>query len=215
MLPSPSVGCGTASTGWVPAQNYNTISESCYVDMLYPGDYTVYWQGTAYCTDVGRTYYDTGTQLTQVSTPAPPAYMLVTADYTATCTICSTTQSRSVTYQVMRANNQPAGVVAICETVSNPGWNCTQPQPTPAIMSCVQPGMTASDSTFTDNWSLNSDRYTPPGCGWDITDNWMQPQISGTPARFGTPYGYIHTDHIKVNGVVSPDKLLIGTRINP
>ena len=215
--PTQSVGCGTASSGWVPAQNYNTISESCYVDTDYPGNYVICWQGTAYCTDVGRTYYDTGLENSTVSSLPPPAYMLVKTDYTRVCTICSSTVSRSVQHQVMRANGLSAGTIAICENVSSANWNCSQNEPTLSTLPCSgYPGMTASDGTFTDNWSLNSDSYTPVGCGWGtIIDRWMQPRISGIPAPFGTPQGYIHTDQIKINGVVSPAQLPPGTIVNP
>lgn len=211
-----AIGCGTASSGWVPAQNYNTVTESCYDDMSYPGEYYISSEGTAYCTDVGRTYYDTGLQTTPVSAPAPPAYMLVTNDYTGFCGVCTTTVSRVTTYRVMLANGIQAGTMAICENVANPNWNCLQPRPPNSTTSCSAPISTNSDGTFTDIWSLNSDAFTPVGCGWDTTDTWVHlttPSLAQVP--FGTLQGHVHTDHISINGVVSPNQLANGTRINP
>jgi hypothetical protein len=164
-----------------------------------------------YSTD--NTYY----QSQVFYAPAVPSYMLVQGDQTGLCTVCSSTASRSVTLKVMKNDNTNAGQIAICETVTNSSWSCTQSQPTPDTIACTgYPASTAADGTFTDNWSLNSDSYIPVGCGFDGTNVlWQHPQISGPPMPIGTLKGYIHTDHISINGVVSPDKLPANTKVTP
>jgi hypothetical protein len=62
-----------------------------------------------------------------------------------------------------------------------------------------------------DRWSMQSDAYTPAGCGFDITDSWQWAGHSPRPQTLCTLYGYVHTNAIKINGVLSPNQLTFGS----
>jgi hypothetical protein len=50
-------GGGTVSTGLVPAQYYWSVQSSAQIETLVDGTYLISTEGTAYCSNVGRTYY--------------------------------------------------------------------------------------------------------------------------------------------------------------
>jgi|GEM_PF-4701254 len=167
------------------------------------------------------TYELTGTQVIEtdagyntVFATGIPNYMVVTQDYTSAYSGCRTTVARVTTYQVMQASGQNAGTLAICEDVSSTNWNCTQSQPTVGSTPCNgYPAGTDSTSHFTDVWSLNSDNYTPIGCGFNNTTvSWNHPNISGTKTRFGTLNGSMLTNSISINGTT---QFTVGSRVNP
>jgi hypothetical protein len=59
---------------------------------------------------------------------------------------------------------------------------------------------------------MSSDAYTPAGCGFNITDHWQW--CAHSPAQtLGTLTGYVHTDKIQINGVVSPNSIPTGAVI--
>ena len=144
-----------------------------------------------------------------------PFYMTVQSDILGHCSGCSTTVSRLVNYQVMNFGGSNSGAIPICESPTQANNTCTQ-QIDHNYTMCSAPGMTQPDGTFYDRWGFQSDNITPSGCGIDTTDPWMwlasvSPQVTITYALL---QGYIHTDAIKINGVVSPpDKMQQGTII--
>lgn len=143
-----------------------------------------------------------------------PFYMIVQYDAIGWCSGCSTTRERDVTYQVMNFSQTPAGSIPIGESLSITGWSCNQQNPggqtTPCGIASTYP-----DGSFTDSWSLQSDAYTPIGCGASITDEWQWCATS-PPRGIGHLSGYTHTDAISINGVVNPPNQFVqGAVINP
>lgn len=95
-------------------------------------------------------------------------------------------------------------------TLVNNGWSCTQSNPGVTSAPCSANYFTGAAGTFTDGWTMSSDAYTPIGCGYNTTDTWQWCKHS--PAQtLGVLTGYIHTDHIEMNGVVSPSAMPAGT----
>lgn len=131
----------------------------------------------------------------------------------ALCTGCTTTIKRLVTYQVKTFSGATAGVISTQEDPTVSGWNCTVPSSANLEYSkCPTP--TDQNGEFTDTWTMGSDGFSPAGCGTNITDHWQWCDIS--PAKtFATLSGYIHTNQIEINGVVSPNKMAAGTVIKP
>jgi len=59
---------------------------------------------------------------------------------------------------------------------------------------------------------MKSDTYSPAGCGFNIVDQWDW--AGHVPVQdLGTLSGYIHTNSISINGVVSPNSIPMGTVI--
>jgi hypothetical protein len=142
-----------------------------------------------------------------------PYHMTVEGDVTDHCTGCQTTVRRRVTYQIQNFSGTNAGVLNLGENFTTTGWSCQQPNPGISTNNCTSnPAVTNSSGVFTDSWTLSSDAYTPTGCGYNTTDHWQW--CGHTPVQtLGTLTGYIHTDHISINGVVSPNQIPNGTVI--
>ncbi|MGA2170617.1 MAG: hypothetical protein ABSG62_20705 [Terracidiphilus sp.] len=139
-----------------------------------------------------------------------PYQMVVVSDFTIHCGGCATTVDRSVTYQIRNFSGTNAGQTGICEVPTLTGWSCTQSMAGVSFQACTSPFITPSNGQFTDSWSLSSDIYTPVGCGTNITDNWDW--FYHSPLQtLGVLTGYIHTNAISIDGVVSPSKLPVGT----
>lgn len=64
-------GGGTVSTGWVPAQYYWSVQSNAQINSWIGGTYLISTEGTAYCTNVGRTYYDNSPPPTPVFVQVP------------------------------------------------------------------------------------------------------------------------------------------------
>src|SRR4029077_9440742 len=58
-----------------------------------------------------------------------PYYMTVVSDSIRTCSGCTKTVARFVTYQVKYLSNSDAGAIPIGENPVNSGWNCSQSNP--------------------------------------------------------------------------------------
>ncbi len=141
-----------------------------------------------------------------------PYHMIVEGDLTDKCTGCSTTVRRRVTYQVQNFDGTNAGATWIAEDIAFSGWSCNQ-QEGHQFAQCSQNDQTSSSGTFTDGWTMSSDAYTPTGCGFNVTyDHWQWCQHS-PPQTLGTLTGYVHTDKVSINGVVSPSQIATGTVI--
>jgi hypothetical protein len=141
-----------------------------------------------------------------------PYHMVVQSDVTGKCSGCATTVERFVTYQIQNFSGTNAGATWIGEVVTDTGWSCTQSNPGSSTAPCSANQQTNSTGVFTDGWSLASDGYTPTGCGENTTDQWQW--CKHTPAQdLGTLTGYLHTNAIKINGVVSPSAMPTGTVI--
>ena len=132
-----------------------------------------------------------------------PYQMVVQSDILGHCTGCQTTVERRITYQINNFSGTPAQNVWIGEVVSTNGWSCTQSNPGLTTTPCSQNDI-KSNGIFTDSWYLNSDSYTPVGCGFNVaSDNWQW--CAHSPAQtLGVLQGYVHTNAISENGVVSP-----------
>jgi hypothetical protein len=141
-----------------------------------------------------------------------PYHMIVQSDVTGLCSGCSSTVARRVTYQVQNFSGTNAATTWIAENIAFSGWSCTQ-QEGHQFAQCSQNDQTLSSGTFTDQWTMSSDAYTPAGCGFNVTyDHWQWCQHS-TAQTLGTLTGYVHTDKVSINGVVSPNKIATGTVI--
>lgn len=140
-----------------------------------------------------------------------PYHLVVQSDVTGKCSGCNNTVARFVTYQVRNFSGVNAGTTGICEIATNSGWSCKQPDPGTETSACsINPTSTLPNGTFTDEWSLNSDAYTPVGCGMSTTDSWKW--SAHLPVQdLGTLTGYIHTNAIRINGVTSPAGMTPGT----
>ncbi len=149
----------------------------------------------------------------EVDAPPPgPAYMLVLNDVTDNCTGCSTTARRTFDFQVMLASGQPwSGPTGtggtMCENLTHGTTTCT-PGTYASTSACNSPPdfvPMGADGKFTDQWSFNSDNFTPAGCGYTTSDVWNA--IAGAPPSYLTPVGllagFLHTDAIQVNGTTS------------
>jgi IPT/TIG domain len=152
----------------------------------------------------------------QTSAPAAltvdgPYHMIVQSDITKACSGCTTTVERDVTYQIQNFSGSNAGTTPMCETPTFSGWNCTQGE-SHRYDACSSPVATNSGGVFTDTWSMSSDAYTPAGCGFNIVDHWDW--ASHSPVQdLGTLTGFVHTNTVSINGVVSPNKIPAGTVI--
>jgi hypothetical protein len=140
-----------------------------------------------------------------------PYHMIVQDDRTGPCSGCQTTVRRLVTYQIQNFSGTNAGVLNLGEDISFSSWNCQQSWPGASTNSCAtNPATTLSSGIFTDGWTLGSDAFTPAGCGNNVIDHWQW--CGHSPAQtLGTLTGYQHTDHISINGVVSPATMTYGT----
>jgi hypothetical protein len=130
--------------------------------------------------------------------------MVVQGDVMGKCAGCSTTVERLVTYQVMNFSGSSVNVIPIGEVYTQaPGWSCTQPRPGISTTPCSEGSTTESDGTFTDDWSLNSDVYTPVGCGTtgNNVDDW---EWCATNNSIGKLTGWSHTNAVSINGTVNP-----------
>jgi len=145
-----------------------------------------------------------------------PFYMVVDNDFMGHCGSCSTTVERFVTYQVMNFSGTSAGTIPIGESFTPvAGWNCTQSNPGVNPTQCSEGETTHPDGTFTDGWSLNSDSFTPAGCGetGNNVDHWLWCKTSRS---IGTLTGWNHTNAVSINGYVNPpNQMPVGHVINP
>lgn len=153
----------------------------------------------------------------QTSAPAAltvdgPYHMIVQSDITKVCSGCTTTVERDVTYQINNFSGTPSQNVWIGEVVSDSGWSCTQKNPGVSTTQCSANDI-KSNGVFTDSWTMGLDTYTPVGCGQNVLyDNWQW--CAHSPAQIlGALQGYVHTNQIEINGVVSPNKMPTGTVI--
>jgi len=155
-------------------------------------------------------FYNQGTQKYELD---GPDHMVVVSDVLGKCSGCTTAVNRVVSYQIIKFSLNPVFVIPIGEAPSVSGWNCNQTFPGTIYTHCSDGVDTDTNGMFPDQWSMESDAYTPVGCGYDITDHW---QWCTAPKTFGTLTGYTHTDAIKINGVVNPpDQFAVGTVIYP
>jgi hypothetical protein len=139
-----------------------------------------------------------------------PYHMVVQSDVTGLCSGCKTTVMRTVTYQVQNFSGVPANTTPMGENLSLSGWSCSQSSGGVSSAPCSANFQTNSAGVFSDQWSLNSDVYTPTGCGENATDHWQW--CAHSPAQtLGTLTGYDHTNAISINGVVSPNGMPPGT----
>ena len=131
--------------------------------------------------------------------------MIVQSDSTGPCSGCKTTAQRTVTYEIQNFSGSNAGMTWVGENGSNGplSWTAnTQPSTTPYTANHNIP----STGILTDRWSMYSDSYTPSGCGFTVTDHWRW--CAHNPAQtLGTLTGYIHTNAILINGVLSPNQM--------
>jgi IPT/TIG domain-containing protein len=145
-----------------------------------------------------------------------PFYMMVVDDNMGFCDTCSTTVERFVTYQVMNFSNSPTGTIPIGESFTQvAGWTCTQRRPGNGITLCSGGDTTLSDGEFIDGWSLNSDAYTPKGCGetGNNVDHW---EWCATGNSIGKLTGGCLTNAVSINGFVNPPAAMPkGKVINP
>jgi hypothetical protein len=140
-----------------------------------------------------------------------PYQMVVQSDVTGKCSGCKTTVERDTAYQITDFSGENAGATSVCETVTYTGWTCTQAQNV-KYRQCTAPYTTPGTGVLTDSWSLNSDGYTPAGCGLNVLDHWDW--AAHDPVQvLGTLTGYLHTNAVSINGVVSPNQIPAGTVI--
>ena len=144
--------------------------------------------------------------------PPIPTYMLVLNDVTDVCSGCSTTARRTLDFQVMLPSGQPwSGSTGtggtMCETLTHGTTNCT-PGTYSQTSACDSPPNFVTmgpDGKLTDQWSFNSDSFTPAGCGFSTSDVWNA--IAGATPPYLTPVGllagFLHTDAIQVNGTTA------------
>jgi|HubBroStandDraft_6_1064221.scaffolds.fasta_scaffold441624_1 hypothetical protein len=157
-----------------------------------------------------------------------PSEMVVVNDFWQYCNGCNSTVQRVTTYKVLNSDGSAAGNIPTGENPSDAGWNCTQTRPTFGVNSCTEAngqrsgglqslgmGATNANGTFTDGWSLGSDRFTPAGCGFKVVfDEWQLCGLASSfscvtgPAypNYGMPFatlsGAVHSDEvgITING---------------
>ncbi len=116
---------------------------------------------------------------------------------------------RITNYQVMNFDNTPlSSSILIAESFAASGWNCNERQPAYITAACDGSKFTTNDGKFTDTWSQFVG-YTPPGCGFNITDLWQWCAPDGkpgpqSPITFLKLTGFAHTDSTSINGVVNP-----------
>jgi hypothetical protein len=118
-------------------------------------------------------------------------------------------------YQVIKFSGSPAFVIPMGEVLSASGWNCiSQSFPGVKTTPCAEGADTDTSGEFIDVWTMRSDAYTPPGCGYNVpTDHWQWCTAAKT---IGTPFGYYRTDQIEINDSVRPPGAgLTGTPIYP
>jgi hypothetical protein len=142
-------------------------------------------------------------------------HMMVIVDTTGVCSGCHTTVARFVKYQMQNASNLGFGALQIGEfeaqgtnTCGNGDWVGTT--------TCSQLVYTDTLSQFVDEWSVNTDNVPNPSCGVPvIQDTWMWCKPLGGTEDAGTLTGYTNANSIKINGVISPNKMPQGTIIRP
>jgi hypothetical protein len=139
-----------------------------------------------------------------------PYHLVVVSDVTGPCSGCVTTVQRTVEYQVQDFNPSTVGQWTLGESIAFNGWNCQQTESHATNNCSSNPSTTGASGLFFDTWSINSDAYTPTGCGFNTTDHWQWCGHSPNPT-LGTLTGYVHTDHISINGTVSPSQMTPGT----
>lgn len=104
-------------------------------------------------------------------------------------------------------------MISLQESATTSNWTCSVPPPG-ALQITKCPSPTGQNGDFTDAWTLDTDDASPVDCGFNITDHWQWCDIS--PAKtFATLSGYVHSNQIEINGVVSPNKMAAGTVIKP
>ena len=156
----------------------------------------------------------------QTSTPATfivtgPHHMIVQSDVTGLCGGCSTTVARRVTYQVVDQDGLSVGSINMGETAL-PGTNsCNNGSPGTSACGSLS---TDSQGQFIDTWTIGTDSVPFSSCGFSATDDWQWcrgTSPSFTRVNVGHLSGFIHADHISINGSVSPSQMPAGTVINP
>jgi hypothetical protein len=146
-----------------------------------------------------------------------PNEMIVQSDTIGFCNGCSSTVRRLVTYLVQDVSGAPSSNIPICETPFVSGWNCAQQDNGANTAQCnVNNSSTNGSGQFTDSWTLNSDVYTPKGCGLNISDQWDWAASPSSILELGSLAGYLHTDTIEINGSITPpqaNSMPVGTII--
>jgi len=90
-----------------------------------------------------------------------------------------------------------------------------QTQPGISITQCSEGITTLSNGTFQDGWSLNSDIFTPAGCGetGNNVDHW---DWCATGNSIGKLTGWSHTNAVSINGYINrTNPMPSGKVINP
>ena len=140
-----------------------------------------------------------------------PYSLLVISDIWGYCNGCTTTIFRDVQYQIKNFSNTNAGPTTICELPSLTGWNCTQNEPRKSARYCGSNPFDSYSGTFVDHWSLESDNFSPSGCGeTSVVDPWYW-SYTTPKTLLGTPSGSLLTNHITINNVTAPGGSLNGT----
>ena len=148
--------------------------------------------------------------------------MIVVLDITNPATTGHPNEWRQVMYETHYISGALAKQVTLGEdftyTQSSPPCNGTIRLNTNQCSS--NPAITNTYGRFFDTWEISSSA-TPAGCGIDnVVDHWndcLQLYVVGA-ATYGTLTGYTHTDHINIQGHITPPNsngMTTGTRINP
>lgn len=140
-----------------------------------------------------------------------PHHMIVESDITGLCSGCLTTVLRSVTYQVVDQDGLGVGQIGIGESAVLGANSCNNGG---THLSLCGSASTDAQGQFTDDWSINTDNVPSASCGFTITDEWEWCRGT-TTSNIGNLSGYIHADHISINGSISPSQMPQGTVINP
>lgn len=132
------------------------------------------------------------------------------------------TPVRDVTYLVQNKDGSAAANIPIAENMTWSGWNCSQSEPNPPLITtaCDGKSLTSSSGQFNDLWGWYVN-YTPSGCGLNVTDHWQWCAPSGSGPNPGVTFmtltGYIHTNATEINGYAIPPSngMPKGTVIKP
>jgi predicted Fe-S protein YdhL (DUF1289 family) len=172
-------------------------------------DYSVGWGAAPGPTTITITtaWGSTTTSVTVVS----PCHMIVQSDITDYCPVCQRNIARWVKYLVVGSDKQTSvsHTLPNCESVTRT-WNSTTiPDPGLSFDACGTVDaygnvyQTNQDGTFTDMWSLYSDKYSA-GVGYDDeVDTWYGYGGVNKWIPIGVLRGYLHSDAIQINGVKS------------
>ena len=143
-----------------------------------------------------------------------PYQMKVISDNSGPCEGCKATIQRVMIYQVINFSLSNAGPSTFCEQPniqpSATGPACSGGTPHIIANVCGIRNLDSIDGQIPDTWTLSSDNVSPVGCGMDVTDPWYWAYTSPR-TLLGIPSGYVHTNSIEIDNVVSPQKLRANT----